>query len=208
MSTRVTRSRTASAAVDSLIAAAPAPAAKKRKTQPKAKLAKPKTQEAPLPPPLPTTAYTRAPFVLDDAVAHLTAVDVRFATLFDRIPCKPFIDAADGQPVAGAALAAAASATAADKDKDPNSPAETDPFSSLVRSIIGQQVSWMAARSITKRFVEHFCGVQDNYDDIRTSKGVFPTCAQVAASDVVALKGVGCSTRKAEYCGWSLTVLT
>lgn len=194
MSVRITRSRTASAIKELPTVAVSAPPAKKRKTQPK-----PKTVTvAALPPPLPTP-HTPAPFVLDDAISHLTSVDRRFAALFERIPCKPFIAAADGQPVAGAALAVA-SAAAAGTD-DTSAEPVIDPFASLVRSIIGQQVSWLAARSITRRFVEHFCGPQDgDMDDIRHGKGSFPTAKQVAASDVMALKGVGCSTRKAEYC--------
>lgn len=112
------------------------------------------------------------PFSLPAAIAHLTGVDARFGPIFKTIPPKPFVDGGATQD-------------------------DIDPFRTLVTSIIGQQVSWMAARSITKRFVELFCG---EVSGERYGDGPFPTRHQVAASRVEALKGVGCSTRKAEYC--------
>ncbi|WOO81132.1 Putative DNA-3-methyladenine glycosylase YfjP [Vanrija pseudolonga] len=128
-------------------------------------------------PPAPRRSYTPPPpFSLPDAVAHLTSVDARFASLFARTPCKPFLHAIAG----------------------PAAPPSIDPFRTLVTSIIGQQVSWMAARSITRRFVELFFGESANggrYDE----DGVFPTREQVAKVDVPALRGVGFSNRKAEY---------
>lgn len=195
---RVTRSRTrtVSAVADLPVEKVAAPPAKKRKTQPKTK-AEPVVV---VPPPLPIAKYTPTAFNLDHAVSHLTSVDVRFATLFERIPCKPFLAAASEQSVAGAALAVAAAPEETETNGSTAAP-QVDPFASLVKSIIGQQVSWQSARSITKRFVEHFCGPTDaSGDEMRSGKGPFPTCEQVAASDVAALKGVGCSTRKAEYC--------
>ena len=65
-----------------------------------------------------------------------------------------------------------------------------DPFKTLVTSIIGQQVSWMAARAITKRFRALF-GHED--------EDGFPNPMQVANEDVLRLKSVGLSMRKAEY---------
>lgn len=112
------------------------------------------------------------PFSLPACVAHLTAVDARFGPLFASIPARPFVTT------------------------EPH-PEDIDPFRTLVTSIIGQQVSWMAAKSITRRFVEHFCG---EVDSERQRDGPFPRREQVANADVMALKGVGCSTRKAEYC--------
>lgn len=106
---------------------------------------------------------------LPSALAHLSAADPRFARLAERVPCRPFLGA--------------------DGHKD-------DPFRSLVTSIVGQQVSWLAARSITKRFIEHFCGPVDGDE---RSDWPFPSAEQVAASNIPDLKGVGFSTRKAEY---------
>lgn len=66
-----------------------------------------------------------------------------------------------------------------------------DPFKTLVTSIIGQQVSWMAARAINKRFQELFGYTEET--------GGFPSPLEVAGEDVLRLKGVGLSLRKAEY---------
>lgn len=66
-------------------------------------------------------------FCMDDAKSHLMAVDPRFETLFDRLVCKPF--------------------ESTQLERIP------DPFQSLCTSILGQQVSAMAARSITHRFI-------------------------------------------------------
>ncbi|EIW70463.1 hypothetical protein TREMEDRAFT_71310 [Tremella mesenterica DSM 1558] len=102
------------------------------------------------------------PFSLQDAITHLSLADPRFGNMFQHLPCKPYI------------------------------PPYTaiDPFRTLVTSIIGQQVSWMAARAINGRFRALF-----GYED----ENGFPSPAQVAATEVQTLKGVGLSTRKAEY---------
>lgn len=121
----------------------------------------------------PLTRHTPPPAVhLPTALAHLSAADPRFSKLSERVPCRPFLgpDGRHGH--------------------------KEDPFRSLVTSIIGQQVSWMAARSITKRFIEHFCGAVDGEE---RGDWPFPTPEQVAISNIADLKGVGFSTRKSEY---------
>ena len=100
-------------------------------------------------------------FSYPDAVSHLCRFDPRFRKLFDTVPCKPF-----QEPIEA-----------------------VDPFRTLVTSIIGQQVSWMAARAITKRFREYFDVGEDD----------FPTAAQVAKEEPPKIKEVGLSMRKAEY---------
>ncbi|KAL1411462.1 hypothetical protein Q8F55_002418 [Vanrija albida] len=188
---RVTRSRGASAAaavagVDNPFleikpepAPAPKRAPKKAKSEPEPgaeTTPRKKRKLAPPPPPRRASYTPPPPFSLPDAVAHLTSVDARFSSLFARTPCRPFQHTAAG----------------------PAPPPPIDPFRTLVTSIIGQQVSWMAARSITRRFVQLFCGEDANtgrYDE----DGEFPTREQVAQVDVPALRGVGFSGRKAEY---------
>lgn len=191
-----------------------APAAPKAKTPKAATNAKTKAKAEPLAAPAPRLTPP-PPFSLPEAIAHLSAVDRRFASLFERIPCRPFIEAADGESAAGAGAAVAlATAAAADapepvngaKDMKDKGPVELvqrkmDPFRTLATSIIGQQVSWMAAKSITRRFVEYFCGPVGEVES-RKDQGPFPTREQVAKADVAGLKSVGCSTRKAEYCEW------
>jgi DNA-3-methyladenine glycosylase II len=61
-----------------------------------------------------------------------------------------------------------------------------DPFSVLVYSIIGQQISGYAARAIAGRLQERFTGQ-------------LPSPAQVLATDPADLKSVGLSARKVEY---------
>lgn len=101
-------------------------------------------------------------FSLEEAKNHLETSDPRFTHFFSNIPCKPFQDPLEA----------------------------IDPFKTLVTSIIGQQVSWMAARAITKRFRELFG--YENEDG-------FPSPRQVSQEDVLRLKSVGLSLRKAEY---------
>ncbi|WWD17144.1 hypothetical protein CI109_101581 [Kwoniella shandongensis] len=101
-------------------------------------------------------------FDLPSAMSHLTNHDPRFAQFFTHLPCRPFVH-----------LEA------------------IDPFRTLVTSIIGQQVSWMAARAINGRFRALY-GFTDE-------KEGFPSPQMVEKSEVMVLKGVGLSTRKAEY---------
>lgn len=82
-----------------------------------------------------------------------------------------------------------------------------DPFRTLVTSIIGQQVSWMAARAINARFRGLF-----GYGDgtvVKSESGEsgvnvevdegYPSPEEVAGREVLELKSVGLSLRKAEY---------
>ena len=62
----------------------------------------------------------------------------------------------------------------------------SDPFSVLIYSIIGQQISGFAARAIAGRLQERFAGRM-------------PSPAELLATDPAALKSVGLSQRKVEY---------
>ncbi|KAK8864542.1 hypothetical protein IAR55_001792 [Kwoniella newhampshirensis] len=144
------------------------PAAKRRRPNPAAK-AKYENATAIRPRGLnsaQTTDSTLLPptltFDLPTAISHLTAHDPRFSLFFTHLPCRPFVH-----------LEA------------------IDPFRTLVTSIIGQQVSWLAARAINNRFRALY-GFTDE-------KEGFPTPEMVEKSEVMVLKGVGLSTRKAEY---------
>lgn len=125
------------------------------------------TSQTPLPQPNRTAGPSSLPpslsFQLSDAIAHLSSHDARFAGMFRHLPCKPF---------------------------QPPFPV-VEPFRRLVTSIVGQQVSWMAAKAINGRF-RAFYGFTDEDEG-------FPAPEVVAKSEVMALKGVGLSTRKAEY---------
>ncbi|KAA1113636.1 hypothetical protein PGTUg99_012219 [Puccinia graminis f. sp. tritici] len=71
------------------------------------------------------------PFVLSEAQAHLAALDDRFSLLFGRLPCGPF-----------------------DNLSKSSIDQVAEPFRNLCCSILGQQVSCLAARSITYKFIK------------------------------------------------------
>ncbi|GHJ89914.1 hypothetical protein NliqN6_6316 [Naganishia liquefaciens] len=115
-------------------------------------------------------------FEFEEAKRHLIGVDPRFEQLFGKLKCKPFEN-----------LEA------------------VDPFRSLCTSIVGQQVSWLAARAINHRFRRLFDPSLPEKADDKTSEGwgasptSFPSPADVLQLDVPQLKSAGLSTRKAEY---------
>jgi DNA-3-methyladenine glycosylase II len=65
----------------------------------------------------------------------------------------------------------------------------------------GQQISWMAARAINNRFVRLYdpSYPEKSSEISKSAKSFFPTPEQVSKTDLVALKSVGLSGRKAEY---------
>lgn len=71
---------------------------------------------------------------------------------------------------------------------------EVEPFAALTNSIISQQVSSAAAKSIKKKFISLFN--RGNGDLINNS---FPTPSLVSASSIETLKTAGLTQRKAEY---------
>jgi DNA-3-methyladenine glycosylase II len=113
----------------------------------------------------------RLAFNLDEAKEHLRKADSRFHALFERLPCKPF-----------------------EEDTDLN------PFRALCSSILGQQISWLAARSITHKFIRLVA-----FPELPEKPGptgmttLFPTPKQVANADMATLRSAGLSQRKAEY---------
>ncbi|OJJ71395.1 hypothetical protein ASPBRDRAFT_111073, partial [Aspergillus brasiliensis CBS 101740] len=123
--------------------------------------------------------------LLEKAVAHLIATDPRFEPLIREHPCPLFTPEGLAE--------------------------EIDPFRSLVSSIIGQQVSGAAAKSIRDKFVALFNntknqvadGNNENGDDNGTMnrKGTsfFPTPEQIIKMDISTLRTAGLSQRKAEY---------
>ncbi|KAJ5143995.1 uncharacterized protein N7515_002782 [Penicillium bovifimosum] len=110
--------------------------------------------------------------LLEKATAHLIATDPRLAPVIAQHPCPLFSPAGLAE--------------------------EIDPFNSLVSSIIGQQVSGAAAKSIRNKFLTLF-DLPDTVapDGHRHQK--FPTPDQVAKCDIPTLRTAGLSQRKAEY---------
>ena len=108
--------------------------------------------------------------LLDKAVAHLIATDPRLQPLIEKHPCSLFSPAGLAE--------------------------EIDPFRSLVQSIIGQQVSGAAAKSIRDKFVGLFNASET--DSVLRSKR-FPAPEEIVKFDVPTLRTAGLSQRKAEY---------
>ncbi|KAF8070182.1 DNA glycosylase [Lyophyllum atratum] len=113
-------------------------------------------------------------FSFEDAKNHLISVDHRFEDLFGKMPCKPYEHLE-----------------------------RVHPFRALVSSIVGQQISWLAARSVNHKFVRMYDlslpEKPDNYEEHQTPTSFFPSPEQVAKSDMTALRSCGLSQRKAEY---------
>ncbi|TDL24272.1 DNA glycosylase [Rickenella mellea] len=114
-------------------------------------------------------------FSFEDAKKHLIKVDSRFEDLFSKLKCRPYEHLE-----------------------------RVDPFWTLVQSILGQQISWLAARSITHRFIRIYDPsipekpvVEDGV--LKTKYTMHPTAPQVASTDIATLRAAGLSGRKAEY---------
>ncbi|GAA98250.1 uncharacterized protein L969DRAFT_15957 [Mixia osmundae IAM 14324] len=117
-----------------------------------------------------TIAREPLSFSYSAAREHLIAADPRFGHLMDSLPCKPF-----------------------------EMPEETvSPFRSLCSSILGQQISWLAARSIKYRFIRLWFPDLPEKPDYSIVEP-FPTPFQVASASVQHLRSAGLSQRKAEY---------
>jgi len=76
-----------------------------------------------------------------------------------------------------------------------------DPFRTLTMSILGQQISWLAARSITYKFRRLFDSSLPEKSSEHNEKDFasFPSPQQVADMDIPTLRTAGLSLRKAEY---------
>ncbi|BGP50817.1 hypothetical protein JCM10450v2_006743 [Rhodotorula kratochvilovae] len=211
MSGRITRSSIKAAAE---LAALPPPASpskrprptsapstpKRTKTAASAAKGKDKVPDPPYVPPTPTTQrqiedeahhaeeegekqgavllHPELRFKYADAKKHLAAVDPRWAAVMNKLPCKPF----EGE----------------------NEP--FNPFRTLVSSILGAQISWLAARAIQHKFVRLFfphLPVKLPPPDAATPRleTPFPTPRMVLdlPDRTASLRGAGLSGRKVEY---------
>ncbi|KAH8990587.1 DNA glycosylase [Lactarius akahatsu] len=113
-------------------------------------------------------------FSLEDAKNHLIQADYRFEDVLSRLPCTPF-----------------------------ESVEAIHPFQTLCYSILGQQISWLAARAIHHKFLRlYFPELPEKPDEqywAKSRQEVFPTAYQVATTDLAILRTAGLSGRKAEY---------
>lgn len=108
--------------------------------------------------------------LLPAAQAHLISLDARFSKIIENNPCPVFTNAALSEPV--------------------------DPFRSLVSSIISQQVSGAAAKSIKNKFIR-VCLDLDEKDS--SDATLFPSPSIVSSTPIEKLRSAGLSQRKAEY---------
>lgn len=112
--------------------------------------------------------------LLEKAVAHLIAAEPRLKHIIDRHPCPLFSPTGLAE--------------------------EVDPFRSLASSIIAQQVSGAAAKSIKDKFIALFNNKDVEPGDLWSQAAAyFPTPAEVARCDISTLRTAGLSQRKAEY---------
>ncbi|KAL2867878.1 DNA-3-methyladenine glycosylase II [Aspergillus lucknowensis] len=112
--------------------------------------------------------------LLEQATAHLIAADPRLEPLIKAHHCALF---------------------------SPEGLAEKiDPFQSLVSTIIGQQVSGAAAKSIKQKFVALLYGLNHkDSDGAVPDEGYFPSAQEIVKCDIPTLRTAGLSQRKAEY---------
>ena len=115
---------------------------------------------------------TTTQHLLEQACAHLVSVDARMIPLIERHHCRVFSPEGLAE--------------------------EIDPFESLCSSIISQQVSGAAAKSIKHKFIGLFHTAPDDPPEDSTVNG-FPTPTQVFNCQIPFLRTAGLSERKAEY---------
>ncbi|KAH0536081.1 hypothetical protein FGG08_007008 [Glutinoglossum americanum] len=110
--------------------------------------------------------------ILEEACAHLIKVDPALKHVIGRHHCRIFSPEGLAE--------------------------EIDPFVTLASSIISQQVSGQAAKSIKRKFILLFSddAAANEEEDLSQS---FPTPSRVAACDLATLRTAGLSGRKAEY---------
>jgi DNA-3-methyladenine glycosylase II len=129
-----------------------------------------------------TTTPTTTANILATACAHLIAVDPRMKPLIAKHHCRIFSPAGLAEQI--------------------------DPFEALCSSIISQQVSGAAAKTIKARFVALFNDNDSNkpdgdpaaaVPDVTAAVPFFPTPTLVAATPLPTLRTAGLSQRKAEY---------
>jgi DNA-3-methyladenine glycosylase II len=134
----------------------------------------------------PTEATTTTANLLTTACAHLIAVDPRMKPLIAKHHCRIFSPAGLAEQI--------------------------DPFEALCSSIISQQVSGAAAKTIKARFIALFSDNDNNTNpdggpvaaaaaatEITDTVPFFPPPALVAATPLPTLRTAGLSQRKAEY---------
>ncbi|KAF9652981.1 DNA glycosylase [Thelephora ganbajun] len=128
------------------------------------------------PSPPPILVPAELPFSFEEAKQYLTKADTRFQDVFATVVCTPY------------------------QKLD-----RVEPFRTLCTTILGQQISWMAARSICHRFVRLYNSsmpekpTEESMAEMKSVDAFFPSPQQVVGTDIATLRTAGLSARKAEY---------
>lgn len=129
-----------------------------------------------------TVPFPALPFDMSQAQAHLCAVDRRFERLFQKVPVRCYEEAMD--------------ASASDT-KDLNL------FKTVTTSILGQQISWLAARSVLYKFCRLFfpepMPEKPDFVAFPREQWPFPTPLMVLRTPDADLRAAGLSFAKIKY---------
>ncbi|TKY90610.1 hypothetical protein EX895_000608 [Sporisorium graminicola] len=129
-----------------------------------------------------TAPFPTLPFDLGQAQAHLCSVDRRFERLFQKVPVRCYDEALDP--------------SACDK-KDLNL------FKTVTTSILGQQISWLAARSVLYKFCRLFSPEsmpeKPDFVGFPREEWPFPTPLMVLRRPDADLRAAGLSFAKIKY---------
>ncbi len=118
----------------------------------------------------PTTTTAQ---ILDQACAHLIAVDPRLKPLIEKHHCRIFSPEGLSE--------------------------EVDPFEALCSGIMSQQVSGAAAKSIKNKFIGLFNQDPSEGESSTPASRLFPKTSQIVSCSIPFLRTAGLSERKAEY---------
>lgn len=129
-----------------------------------------------------TVPFPALPFDFEHARTHLCSVDHRFERLFHKIPVRCYEEALD--------------ASASDT-KDLNL------FKTVTTSILGQQISWLAARSVLYKFCRLFfpdsMPEKPDFVGFPREQWPFPTPLMVLRTPDADLRAAGLSFAKIKY---------
>ncbi|CBQ67794.1 conserved hypothetical protein [Sporisorium reilianum SRZ2] len=129
-----------------------------------------------------TVPFPALPFDLAQAQAHLCAADRRFERLFQKVPVRCYEEALDPS-------------TADTKD--------LNLFKTVTTSILGQQISWLAARSVLYKFCRLFSPdsmpEKPDFVGFPREQWPFPTPLMVLRTPDADLRAAGLSFAKIKY---------
>ena len=129
-----------------------------------------------------TVPFPPMPFDLDHAKTHLCSVDRRFERLFKQVPVRCYEEALH-----------ASTSDARDLNL----------FKTITTSILGQQISWLAARSVLYKFCRHFfpdtMPEKPDFVGFPREQWPFPTPLMVLRTSDTDLRAAGLSFAKIKY---------